>query len=98
MEGAKSSCSVHPRVNHLLSAKSDGLLADIGWLVSSEHGVDRLGQLDAAGLVDAACVHPDIRQSALPGKAACILDLGAPCLLGAGLVFLEAYFLAVPSV
>lgn len=54
-------------------------VADFRPLVPSVHGVDRLCQLSAASLVDAARVDPYVRESILLGLLARVDDFVVAC-------------------
>jgi hypothetical protein len=45
-------------------------IANFGLRVPFVHGVDCLGQLNAAGLVYAYCIHPDVAVSVFEGTLA----------------------------
>lgn len=69
--------------------------------IETEHGIDGLCQLGAAGLVDAACVGPGILEAILSGELAEFLELGEAAFTRAdGVVgeVLEGDFLVFPGV
>ncbi|KAJ2992309.1 hypothetical protein NUW54_g7966 [Trametes sanguinea] len=97
-----SSCRVHPRLNHSLLRNDElgdpgasasptlprNAVADRRFRVPGEHGVDRLRQLSAAHLVDAAGVDPQELVAVRFGEHAAAPDLladeGPRVLAGAG--------------